>query len=270
MFLSAIFLQDIFCWGGEAGEWQQLAKGLEFAQFKVAQFSPVGDSTIYIVRINPNFWEFQLWCASEMNDKKNRTAKEWCREFGLTSAINAGMFDTDFSTHIGYAKNYSHINNPMLNASYHSLAVFAPKEDLTPEFRIYDLDEVDDDSIITNYNIALQNLRLIKRPGLNRWQPQDKMWSEAALGEDDAGNALFIYCRSPYSMHDFNNLLLNLPIKVVCAQHLEGGPEAQLYLNLGDAEIALQGIYETNFFEDGVSYFNYQIPNVIGIKKRVK
>jgi hypothetical protein len=60
---------------------------------------------------------------------------------------------------------------------------------------------------------------------------QDKIWSELALGGDRQCNILFIFCRSPYSNQDFNNILLQLSINIVCAQHLEGGPEASLYFS---------------------------------------
>ena len=54
-------------------------------------------------------------------------------------------------------------------------------------------------------------------------------------------------------MHDLNNILLSLPIDLVCAQHLEGGPEAQMYVKVGKTEIEKIGSYETTFNEDDVN-----------------
>jgi len=107
---------------------------------------------------------------------------------------------------------------------------------------------------------------LIKRPGENRWSQQDRSWSEAALGEDDQGRVLFIFCGSPYSMYDFNKLLLSLPIGVVSAQHLEGGPQAQLYLKHGETVVNMSGNYESGIVEG--DDFTWPIPNVIGIVPR--
>jgi len=70
-------------------------------------------------------------------------------------------------------------------------------------------------------------LRLIKKPGINVWQQQDREWSEAAIGEDKEGRILLIFSRSSFSMYDFNKELLQSGIGIVAAQHLEGGPEAQ-------------------------------------------
>lgn len=89
--------------------------------------------------------------------------------------------------------------------------------------RIMDLDLESKDALLENYECIAQNLRLIKRPGINRWSQQSKMWSEAALAEDRDGRILMIFVRSPFSMHDLNEILLELPLGLECAQHLEGG-----------------------------------------------
>ena len=112
-----------------------------------------------------------------------------------------------------------------------------------PSFRIFDLDAsgVTMQSILDDYNSAIQNLRLIKKPGINVWQQQDREWSEAAIGEDKEGRILFIFSRSSFSMYDFNKELLQSGIGIVAAQHLEGGPEAQFYLKINDFKIDMCG-----------------------------
>ena len=124
------------------------------------------------------------------------------------------------------------------------------------------------DKIVGDYSSVVQNLRLIKRPGENRWGQQDKLWSEAALGEDTSGRILFILTRSPFTMHDFNRALLALGIGVVSAQHLEGGPEAQLYVNVGDVKLEMFGSYETSYKEDDENAASWVIPNVLGVRPR--
>jgi hypothetical protein len=110
---------------------------------------------------------------------------------------------------------------------------FAPKRAGIPAFRIFDLDCTPMDTVQTRYRGVVQNLRLIERPGENRWSRQEKRWSEMALAEDEAGRILLVFSRSPYRMHVFNRVLLGLPIGVV-AQHLESGPEASLAVTLGE------------------------------------
>jgi hypothetical protein len=180
------------------------------------------------------------------------------------------MYGTDYRTHVGYLRFREHINNDNVNA-YKSVAAFDPRRDGLPLFRIFDLDSpgVSMESISQDYASLLQNLRLIKRPGQNRWSPQKKMWSEAALGEDESGRMLFIFCRSPYTMHDLNNELLRLGIGLVAAQHLEGGPQAQLYIHAGEVEFEISGSHGTSSRENDDISVSWPIPNVLGVRPRV-
>jgi hypothetical protein len=245
-----------------------VAEGLELGIFKIPYATDAGDSTIYFLKINPNLWELSLHSAGQYPEKKNLSVKDWCRKLDLIAGINAGMYDTDYSKHIGLMVSSDYRNNPQANKSYLSVAGFETKSGNPPHFRIFDLDEITLDDIITEYHCVIQNLRLIKYPGKNRWNAQDKKWSEAALAEDSEGNALFIFCRSPYPMKVLNDALLQLPLKITRAQHLEGGPEAQFYFKFKETEINLIGSYETGFNESNLNIFAWPVPNIIGLKKR--
>jgi hypothetical protein len=54
----------------------------------------------------------------------------------------------------------------------------------------------------------------------------------------------------------------------VAAQHLEGGPEAQLYINMGGTELEVVGSYETDFNESDDNDRAWPIPNIIGLRPR--
>ncbi len=251
-----------------ASTWVSLDAGLEYGQFKVEVYSVTGDSVIHILRVDPQKWDLAMLISSEVSGGKNYSMKDWCERYQLTAGINVGMYDVDMKKHIGYLKNNQYINNPHDHPQYHSVAAFNPKQADVPKFRIFDTDKGGMEKIIEDYHCVVENLRLIDRERKNRWSEQPKKWSEAALGEDKLGNALFIFCKSPYSMYELNNILLNLPIDLVCAQHLEGGPEAQLFIQAGDFELDLAGSFETGFFESGGNVFRYAVPNVIGIRKK--
>jgi hypothetical protein len=249
--------------------WQSLAPGMDLGRFSASQPSSSGDSRIIILRIDPNLWSLEFIGQSLSGESKGRTARQWSKAYNLTAAINAGMFATDYSTHIGYLRFRDHVNNDNVNA-YQSVAAFDPRRDGLPRFRIFDLDSpgVSMGAILRDYASAIQNLRLIQRPGQNRWHQQERRWSEAALGEDESGRILFIFCRSPYSMHDFNNELLGLGIGVVAAQHLEGGPQAQLYIRTGDLKLEIAGSHGTSFLDNNDSSVAWPIPNVLGLRPR--
>lgn len=257
--------------GGTSPPWRSLAPGLDIGTFGVSSRPGSGNGQITVLRIDPAQWDLEFaGLSQEQGGANGRTAKQWCEERRFTAAINAGMFDQDYKTHLGYLRQGEHVNNNRVNR-YESIAAFGPmgKKSL-PRFRIFDLDEpgVTIETIRHDYSLVVQNLRLVKRPGANRWSRQVKRWSEAALGEDTAGRILFIFSRSPFTMHDLNRELLSMGIGLVAAQHLEGGPEAQIYLRIGDEEIEIFGSFETDFEEDDDNDHAWPIPNVLGIRPR--
>jgi len=247
--------------------WNALAAGLELGTFVVADSS--GDAVrVTVLRIDPQLWNLELRSRSESGAENDKSARQWCREPGVVAATNAGMFNTDYKAHIGYMQSGEHINNPhILRKKYHSAALFGPLSAGFPEFQIADLDEVDLDSLKQHYKYVIQNLRLIKFPGENRWEKKEKKWSEAALAEDSVGNALFVFSRQPLTMFAFNEALLSLPLGIVRAQHLEGGPEAQLYYQVGAQKGEFVGSFETGF-SDNSNTAGWPIPNVIVVKKQ--
>jgi len=244
---------------------------MELRVIEAQQASVVGDSRITVVRFDPGHWRLVFLGLSNTGEEHALTARQWCERHGLTAAINAGMFNSDHRTHTGYLCTKDHENNTRLN-TYQSVAAFDPRRAGLPPFRIFDLDDPGTSikTILQDYESVVQNLRLIKRPGKNRWSQQKKMWSEAALGEDESGRILFIFSRSPFTMHDFNNILLSSDIGVVAAQHLEGGPEAQLYLRADSVTLDLFGSYETDFYESDGNKQAWPIPNVLGIRPAEK
>ncbi len=247
--------------------WDSLAPGLELGSFRGPWDTVGGDSTVYVLRIDPVAWELKILCAAELGIPSNLTAREWCERYGLAAATNAGMFAEDLKTHVGYLKSGEYLNSGRWNI-YQSVLAFSPKDAAGPPARILDLDQTPREEILGGYHSLAQNLRLIKRPRKNQWTEQPQRWSEAALGEDGAGRILFIFSRSPFSMHAFNEILLSLPIDIMCAQHLEGGPEAQLFVQTGATRREFYGSYETDFRTDDDNALAWPIPNVLGIVPR--
>ena len=162
----------------------------------------------------------------------------------------------------GYLRDGDHVNSRHRNG-YKSLLAFNPKPGKTlPPVRIFDLDQpgILIDSIEKVYGTVIQNLRLIKRPGINVWNRQSQIWSEAALAEDKQGRIIFLLCETPVTMHDFNKILLSSDMEIVAAQHLDGNAPAQLYLKTGGTELML---YE----EPGPEL---PLPNIIGIRPKTQ
>lgn len=267
-------LGTVPCTGGAspasaAPVWRELAPG-----FELATVVPTGDLgalppfEILVVRIDPQHWELDLAGRTFESEASGcRPAREWAEPEGWVLAINAGMYATDYTTHVGFLMADGRVHSSHVNA-YESVAAFAPRDPADPPFRIFDLDApgVSLADIRSRYRSVVQNLRLIKRPGENRWSPQPKTWSEVALAEDAEGNILFLYCAEALSMYDFNRAVLAAGLGVVAAQHLEGGPQAQIYIRIGDFELERVGDYDESF--DGNNPAAWPVPTVLGIRKR--
>jgi len=249
-------------------EWRALAPGLDLAEIPAP--TPDGEMRVTVVRADPHRWELALVGRTDGGDGKIRTAREWAELHDLAAATNAGMFATDYRTHLGYLETLGEVRTPRLN-DYQSVAAFDPRDAAaSAPFRIFDLDApgVTLEAIRGEYRSLVQNLRLIRKPGENRWSAQPRRWSEAALGEDADGRVLLIHSRAPFSMHELNRLLLDAGIGLVAAQHLEGGPEAQLCVRAGATELELVGSFETGFREDEGNTVAWPVPHVLGLRPR--
>ena len=251
----------------ENSPWKKVGDGLFLAQFDPFYEAPVKDSKIIILKINPTYYSFKLLCASELG-KIRLTPKEWCKKYNLIAAINAGMYQKDGLTNVGYMKNYSHLNNPRLNSTYKAVLAFNRMDFTVREIQIIDLKCQDFEKLKPRYQTFIQSIRMIGCNQENVWSQQDRKWSLAVLGVDKEGSVLFIFSEAPYSGYDFNNILLSLPLSIFNATYLEGGPEASLYLSATGIELEKVGIYGTGLHGSVVKSSAYPIPNVIGIIKK--
>jgi phosphodiester glycosidase len=243
-----------------APSWRALAPGIEYAQFH----DPAAPAdAVEIVRVDPKQATLRAVMASA-HDRHPRTAGAWCDTKHLVAAINLGMYLEDHLSNVGYARSGGHINQPRLLGQYQSALVFGPRKPGLPAAALLDLDTPGARERLADYDTVVQNLRLIRAPGQSVWSAKPRRWSEAAVAADSVGRILFVFMRAPRAMSDFNRLLLSLPLGVVAAMHVEGGPEASLSLR-GPVHRDLGGSYETGFNENDGERSQWEIPNVLGV-----
>ena len=246
----------------QADTWQTLAEGLNYGRFAVAGG---GDETytIFVLKIDPAAYEFELLNASE-HGNRSRTLSQWAGEFGLLATINAGMYQKDLLTSVGYMKKRGHVNNPYLNRNNTVLAFCSSDNGMTPA-HIIDRTCEDFDSLRSGYDCFVQSIRMIGCDRKNVWSRQPNRWSIAALGEDADGNLLLIFSPSPFTVHDFINHLLALPIAIQRAMYLEGGSKAGFFLSHGNLRVEQYGTYDNAFLGAQTAW---PLPNVLGIRKK--
>jgi hypothetical protein len=245
------------------GSWTGLGAGLELGRFTLVGFGPP-PVPVHVLRVDPRRWELTLH-GLPSGETGGYTAREWSRRENLVAAINAGMYQEDYRTHSGYMRSDGTVFSRGTN-SYLSAAAFDPVDPKNAPFRIFDLEDDALGDVLQRYRRVVQNLRLVRRPGTNRWSPQERRWSEAALGEDRQGRALLIFCGTPLPLDRLVDALLALPLELVSAQHLEGGAQAQLFVAAGAEPLELVGGYEGVFPAADVNRPARPIPNVIGVR----
>lgn len=238
-------------------EWKPVGAGVEYRTF------PFDQGVLHVVRIDPAKAELGLGLRSREGGA-TRTAAEWAKQRGFSVTVNAGMFQTDYVSNVGKLVDGAHVNAPRFN-HYRSVLVFGPKDEGLPRAQLIDLDVDGAEALAAKYATQVQNLRLIKAPGVNLWKPNARKWSEAAIAQDADGRLLFLFSRVGLEMSAWNDLLLKLPLKVTKAMHVEGGPEASLSIHGGGVDLDLCGSFETGFFDDGNAK-QWPLPNVVGVR----
>jgi len=252
---------------GPAGAWESLEPGLELGTFESPRPSAIGDSKVRALRIDPNRFDLRLVNASAHDDRASHSAREWCRREGLVAAINASMYQQDHVTSVSLMRTRRHVNNSRLSKDM-SLLALDPLDEEAPPVRIIDRECDDLDAWKPRYGTLVQSIRMISCKGENVWTQQPRRWSTAAIGVDTAGRALFIHSRSPYSTHDFIEILRALPLHLDRALYSEGGPEAQLFVAAGGREMEFLGSFESAFNENDDVTMAWPVPNVVGVIRR--
>ncbi len=238
--------------------WQPLAEGVETRALRLEGVA----EPLHVVRVTPGVATLSLGLASEVHSD-TRTAADWVKRGNAVAGINAGMFERDYRSNTGHLQCGAHVNQAAWNATYQSVLAFRPKDPKLPAFTMVDLDQSGAKETLAKYDCVIQNLRLVRAPGTNVWQPTKRRWSEAALALDDHGRLLMLFSRSPLSMDDYVNKLLATDLGVVRAMHLEGGPEASLSLRTPGGVANFNGSYESGFVENESVTAQQPLPNVL-------
>jgi len=245
--------------------WRSLAPGLDVGEFQAPTLSPVGDSRIRVLRIDPRRFALRLLSASR--EGHARSARTWCRDFGLVAAVNASMFQEDGRTSVSLLRGPDHVNNAHVSRDK-TVLVFDPVDSADAPVRMLDRECDDFDAWLPRYRSHVQSIRMISCTGRNVWSQQPRRWSAAAVGLDRSGRVLFIHARSPYSTHDLIDHLQQLPLEIDRCMYVEGGPEAQVFAAVGDEEIEWVGSFQTGFFPDNSNRRAWPVPNVIAVTAR--
>lgn len=243
---------------GEAETWRQLRQGLEFAQFPLDD----NEQAITIVRIDPQHVFFELCTTSDGRSNHPLSLAQWSKERDLDVAINASMYLPDNRTSTGYLRHGTTVNNPRVSSKFGAFFVADPLQTSLPSASILERESHDVKTILSGYNLVIQNYRLISSSRQILWSKNKPRHTTAAVGIDGKGMVLFVYSAIPASPYALAETLLNLPIDIRTTMYVEGGIQAGLYIR----ELARSFPNE----EELGSFFSLvpKLPNVLGVRLR--
>lgn len=250
--------------------WLTIDEGLSYGQIAMNSKVEVADKNIYILKINPEFYKFELLCSTE-SDTVFRTAADWCKLKGCVAGFNAGMFSLkDYKKGMGYVRNYDHFNNNEFRTVYKAIAAFNRKDNSVPDFQIIDLEKEAWGTIEPKYNSFLQSIRMIDaNRKLSSWKRKKKLsCSMIVIATDVKRNVLILITRIPYPLDVFSQMMLEMPLDIQRAMYLEGGPQASLYVETKDSTIQKYGSWVYPGYAHDKNDHLWELPNIIGVKKR--
>lgn len=236
--------------------------GLAFAQLPVPSV-PDSQQYITVIRIDPSLYDFSLHTISG-EGAPAKTLAEWADIHALNVAINASMYLPDAKTSTGYMRNGAHINNPRIVNKFGAFFVASPKVSGLPPAAILDRTVDDWESLLPQYDIVVQNYRLINAQRTILWPEGGPMYSIAAVAQDIDKNILFIHSK-PITAREFTSALLELPLNITRIMYVEGGPQAALLLNTESTRSVWIGHYAGDYF---FSSPQAPLPNILGARKR--
>jgi hypothetical protein len=250
------------------GPWLVYEAGLEVGVFDAPTPSTISDSKIHVVRIDPAHFTFKLIAAGELGVDPE-TLPNWVKDQGLVGGINASMYDANFDTSVFYMRDGAYLNNATWNPNGGAVFATGARGGSAPAVQIIDRTCQDLPTLDPTYDTLVRNYRMIDCARAPTFTQSTKIYSIASVGTDSMGRVLLIHCRSPYSIRDLSVMLLMLPLDLQRLMYVEGGPEASLYVRLGeDAVVSRMGSFETGFREDDTNQRFWAIPNVIGFARK--
>jgi hypothetical protein len=246
-----------------AAPWRTLEPGLEYALFDGPP-GAVGDGKIAIVRIDPQVFELRLLNASAPGQGSPLSARDWAGRSGASAVINASMYQEDLKTAVSLMRTRAHVNQGRVSRDRAAL-VFDSLHAGQPPVWLVDRDCEDLAAATKRYGSVVQSIRLLSCEGKNVWAPSARRFSVAAVGVDGGGRVLFVHARSAWPVHELVDGLMSLPIDLRRAMYVEGGPEAQLFVRGGGAEVERLGAFEGSHAETRTGW---PVPNVIAAVRR--
>lgn len=250
--------------------WRLLEPGLEFARVDAPSPRRTAAGPLFVLRVASDRFEVKLLSASLLGLKANPPAHQWATDHGVTVVVNAGMYQKDHASSVGYFRVGKRMNNRHRHRQHKSLLVSGPRKPGLPPVALLDADCDDLWKKAEDYDNVVQGIRMLSCKGNNVWKPGGRAYQQVAVGTDGKGRLLFVYRRAPATSHQFVEQVRSAGLGIRRMMYLEGGAEVSLFIRSAKAEIRLGGMKNllTELWDNGSEATYLPLPNVIAIKSR--
>lgn len=255
---------------GQDIAWLSLEEGLDMALLSLEEKGSDDFRrriVIRALRFDTEHFEFCLY-SSLWEGTDAPTLREWAEKKDLVAAINACMYLKDGQTSTGYMRCGENINNGRIVSRYGAFFVASPRSPYLPRAAVLDRNADDWQALLPQYDIVVQNFRLMTPGGGQVWPEDGPKHAVAAVAEDMNGRILFLLSADPCSVHDFVRALnAHKSLNLNSAMYVEGGNDASLLLRCCGHVSMWSGMSPTSYMFSSRGD-DIPLPNVLGVRRR--
>jgi hypothetical protein len=183
------------------------------------EYTVVNDE-LYILRATPSSNELVLLTAA---DTAGASIGSVTADKGFATCTNAAMFAADYTTSIGYLRNFGVVNNAHFASKLGGFLLFHPKDAALP------LVQAGTQDLAARYDSVVQTYRMWSDAEGILWKPGAAEYERVSLvGVDDAGRILFFHHPARTDVHDLVAEILALELGLRGLLYLDGGHHGAL------------------------------------------
>jgi uncharacterized protein YigE (DUF2233 family) len=246
--------------------WQTLSPGLSFLRWEVRSSNNLLNNTLAVLRIDPEFWSFQVFF-----DREPKTIKEWQQKTRAAVTCNGGFYQENFQPAGRILVNGTSLG-PFKNRHMKGMFLSEPKKgfERLAKAILVDLKDSNSEEKISAYEQGIQSFPILLDPsGQVRVNPSNFQANRTVLAQDHTGNIYIVITEKPFfTLYDFGHYLKSLPFGFRFILNLDGGMRTQLMIQIKAFNYLFTGQGEGRETSRFFSPEPIKLPSVIGVFPR--
>jgi len=219
----------IFLKPSYAGQWQELAPGIEFQDLEGGILNPW--SHVYSFRVDLSKNSFELISAKNL-DLKNASADQFAEHSKALISINGGFFDHHFKP-LGLRINNKKLENPLKRISWWGIFYIENNHPHITNVRHFNQDHTIEFAVQSGPRLLIDGVIPSLKPGSA---------DRTALGITNEGKVIIVVTtNAAMSTKDLAQLMKSSPLSCIDAINLDGGSSSQLFARIDSFQLNVHG-----------------------------